>query len=80
MTENEHKLIIYMLTLQNIRIKALWELLASRGIVEENDFDAFQHLAKEQMGDEMMLATMSQYQEYARLLSLQVTLPRAGLI
>jgi hypothetical protein len=76
MTENEHKLIIFMLTQQNIRLKALLEILESRGILEENDFDAFQQLAKEQMGDDMMLATINQYREYARLLGLQDSLPK----
>jgi hypothetical protein len=80
MTENEHKLMVYMLAQQNIRLKALLEILESRGILEENDFDAFQHLAKEQMGDDMMLATMNQYREYARLLGLQESLPKTDLV
>ncbi|MGB0064565.1 MAG: hypothetical protein WBP85_08985 [Terracidiphilus sp.] len=80
MTENEHKLIVYMLAQQNIRLKALLEILESRGILEENDFDAFEHLAREQMGDDMMLATMNQYREYARLLGLQESLPKKDLI
>jgi hypothetical protein len=31
------------------------------------------------MGDDMMLATMNQYREYARLLALQDALPKADL-
>lgn len=80
MTENEHKLIVYMLAQQNIRLKALLEMLESRGILEENDFDAFHHLAKEQMGDDMMLATMNLYREYAKLLGLQESMPKTNLI
>ncbi len=80
MTENEHKLIVYMLAQQNIRLKALLEILESRGILEENDFDAFEQLAREQMGDDMMLATMNQYREYARILGLQESLPKKDLI
>jgi hypothetical protein len=80
MTENEHKLMVFMLAQQNIRLKALLEILESRGILEENDFDAFEHLARQQMGDDMMLATMNQYREYARLLGLQESMPKTNLI
>jgi hypothetical protein len=80
MTENEHKLMVYMLAQQNIRLKALLEILETRGILEENDFDAFEHLAREQMGDDMMLATMNQYREYAMLLGLQESMPKTNLI
>jgi hypothetical protein len=80
MTENEHKLVVFMLAQQNIRLKALLEILESRGILEENDFDAFEHLARQQMGDDMMLATMNQYREYARLLGLQESMPKSNLI
>ena len=80
MTENEHKLMVFMLAQQNIRLKALLEMLESRGILEENDFDAFHHLAQEQMGDDMMLATMTQYREYARLLGLQESMPKTNLL
>ena len=80
MTENEHKLMVYMLAQQNIRLKALLEILESRGILEENDFDAFELLARQQMGDDMMLATMNQYREYAMLLGLQESMPKTNLI
>ena len=76
MTENEHKLMVFMLAQQNIRLRALLEMLESRGILEESDFDAFQQLAKEQMGDNMTLATMNQYRDYARILGLQESLPK----
>ncbi|MFY9854907.1 MAG: hypothetical protein WAK26_13615 [Terracidiphilus sp.] len=79
MTENEHKLVVFMLAQQNIRLKALLEILESRGILEENDFDAFEHLAREEMGDEMMLATMNQYREYARILGLQESVPKTNV-
>lgn len=80
MTENEHKLVVYMLAQQTIRLKALLEILESRGILEENDFDAYELLARQQMGDDMMLATMTQYREYARLLNLQDAMPKTNLI
>ena len=79
MTENEHKLLVYMFAQQNIRLKALLEILESRGILEENDFDAFQQLATELMGEDMMRATMNQYREYARLFSLQDSLPKTDI-
>lgn len=80
MTENEHKLMVFMLAQQNIRLKALLEILESRGILEENDFDAFELLARQQMGDDMMLATMNQYREFAKLLGLQESMPKTNLI
>lgn len=80
MTENEHKLVVYMLAQQTIRLKALLEILESRGILEENDFDAYELLARQQMGDDMMLATLTQYREYAKLLGLQESMPKSNLL
>lgn len=78
MTPNEHRLIAFMFAQQTIRFKALLELLKSRGIVEADDFLAFEHLAHEQMGDQMMEVVIRQYTEYATTLGLQDQLPHPG--
>lgn len=78
MTPNEHKLIVYMLAQQTVRFKALLELLRARGILENDDFAAFEHLAEAQSGDELLAAIAEQYTEFAVSLGLQDSLPKSG--
>jgi hypothetical protein len=76
MTPQEHKLVLFMLAQQTVRFKALLEALKSRGILENDDFLAFEHLAKSQEDQThaLFLATVEQYTEFAHLLGVD-TLP-----
>jgi hypothetical protein len=78
MTDAEHKLVVYMFAQQNIRFRALLEILKSRGVVDSGDFDAFEHLAVATMQDDNFLATIAQYTEFAKLLGLGDELPQPG--
>jgi hypothetical protein len=75
MTAKEHQLIVYMFAQQTIRFKALLEILKARGILEADDFMAFEHLAHEQMGPELTVAVIDQYTEFAKGLGLEDQLP-----
>ena len=78
MTEDEHRLIVSMFVQQSIRFKALLEILKSRGLLEGDDFAAFEDLTQKQVGDEMLRATIDQYTEFAKDFGLQDSLPKPG--
>lgn len=76
-TPEEHKLILWMLAQQTVRFKALLELLRSRGVLENDDFAAFEHLAESQ-SDEILAAVAEQYIEFGESLGLQDSMPKIG--
>jgi hypothetical protein len=44
-----------MFAQQTIRFKAILELLRSRGLLEnDDDFEAFEHLVQDRMGDDLI--------------------------
>lgn len=75
MTPQEHQLMVFMLIQQNLRFRALLEILKSRSVLDESDFDAFEHLTVEMHGTQTEFATIDQYTEFAKLLGLQHELP-----
>ena len=77
MTEKEHKLVVFMLAQQTLRFKALLEVLKSRGVLEEDDFVAYEHLAKEMEDQthENFLTTIDQYTSFAQALGVE-SLPK----
>jgi len=80
MTPSEHSLMIFMFTRQALLIKALVEALKSNGILQNDDFRAFDALVwdHEAKGDERMIdATAKRYQQYAQ--SLGVDLGLSGI-
>ena len=66
-----------MFAQQTIRFKAILELLRSRGLLEnDDDFEAFEHLVQDRMGDDLIGAVIEQYTAYAKDLGLQDSLPK----
>jgi transcription initiation factor TFIIIB Brf1 subunit/transcription initiation factor TFIIB len=79
MTENEHRLMVFMFTRQTMLFRSLVELLKSRGVLESDDVAAFESLvvAQETSSRETLVSVVDQYSRFARELGLQGSLPRA---
>ena len=73
MTPKEHTLMIFMLTRQAMLIKTLVEVLKDRGIVENDDFPAFDELVRreEVASGDVAEAIAKQYQAFAKALSVE---------
>ena len=79
MTENEHRLVASMFIQQEIRFKALLELLRSRGIdLGHDDLAAFESLVREKMESELTWGVVKEYRELAESLGLRNDLPELG--
>jgi hypothetical protein len=78
MTENEHRLMVFMFTKQMVVITALIELLKSSGVLTDDDLVPFQSLvlSQEQANREILTSVVSQYKEFASSLGLEESLPR----
>lgn len=79
MTENEHKLMVFMFAKQRTVITSLIEIMKSRGVLTDDDLMPFQALvlSQEQSSREILNSVIAQYTEYASLLGLRENLPRA---
>jgi hypothetical protein len=64
---------IFMLTRQAMLIKPLTEVLKSRGVVENDDFPAFDELVRreEVASGDVAAAVAKQYQAFAKALSVE---------
>jgi len=75
MTPTEHTLIVHMFARQTLVINALVEILKSRDILQDDDVNAFEALAR-QTDQDMDHAVVSQYSRYAKELGLEGDLPK----
>jgi len=78
MTENEHKLMVFMFTKQMMVITTLIEVMRSRGVLTNDDLVPFQSLvqSQEDADPEILFSVASQYKEFAKVLGLQGNLPQ----
>jgi hypothetical protein len=77
MTPTEHTLIVHMFARQTLVINALVEILKSRDILQDDDVNAFEALARQTDQDmEIFHAVVSQYSRYAKELGLEGDLPK----
>jgi hypothetical protein len=67
MTDQEHKLIVMMLSRQYQQIVALTEALISRGVLEKDDLKAYEELVLSRKEDERrrFVQIAQQYEEFA---------------
>ena len=79
MTKDEHKLMVFMFTRQAMLIQSLIEVFKSRGVLAEDDIEAFEALIREQeISDrETFHSVVNQYSAFARELGIQGDLPHA---
>ncbi len=56
MTAEEHQLIVFMFGIQEQKIKILIDLLKSKGIMDEDDFKAFEFAARSDAPANVVLA------------------------
>jgi hypothetical protein len=76
MTEQEHKLVVFMLAQQQQRFMALVEALKSKGVLEADDVRAYEALlfAENVPSIRSFASIAAQYEQYAEALGLQVNL------
>jgi hypothetical protein len=77
MTDNEHKLILFMFTKQLTVMKAMLEALKSKGVFEHDDLTAYEQMVNSQpaMTADLLIAATMQYKAYAKLLGIETGLP-----
>jgi hypothetical protein len=76
MTENEHRLVVFMFAQQATRFKALLELLRARGILEGDDLAAFEHVVRAEMDEEIYVEMVAEYTKAAKDFGIQDSLPK----
>lgn len=77
MTPKEHSLMIFMFARQTMLIKSLVEMMKSRGVLEDDDwvaFDAFVRNQEVAQQSKVSDAVAKQYQEFAQALGVQTGL------
>jgi hypothetical protein len=76
MTENEHKVVVFMLAQQQQRFKALVEAPKSKGLLERDDVHAYEELlfAEIKPSVQSFSEVAAQYEQYAESLGLEVNL------
>lgn len=77
MTEEEHKLVVFMLAQQQQRLLAIVEALKSKGILEADDLEAYDRLIHQQerhLEMHSFVETCRQYEDFAQDLGIAVNL------
>jgi hypothetical protein len=77
MTQDEHRLMVFMFTRQAIMIRSLIEILKRDGIMQTDDYAAFEALVWEHERQERsnFFVVLDQYQAFAKELGLDDQLP-----
>jgi hypothetical protein len=80
MTDQEHKLVVFMLAQQQQRFLALVEALKSKGLIEADDVRAYDELLFAEIDPSVrsFAAIAAQYEQYAEALGLQANLKDRG--
>ena len=78
MTQDQHRLMVYMFTRQTIMIRTLIEILQRDNIVKGDDYAAFESLIveQEQMNRSNFWVVLDQYQAFAKELGIDDQLPQ----
>jgi hypothetical protein len=80
MTQDEHRLMVFMFTKQVTIFRALLEALKARGVLEPDDLMAYESLVRSQkeLTSDLFESVAEQYTEFAKLLGLGNQLPPLG--
>lgn len=77
MTQDEHRLMVFMFTKQVTIFRALVEALKARGVLEPDDLMAYESLvgSQKELTSDLFESVAEQYTEFAKLLGLGDQLP-----
>jgi hypothetical protein len=73
MTQKEHDLIVMMFTAQSVRIRALTNILETKGVASKEDLQNQEMAVFQEMGPTLHEFSKSEYQRYAQKLGMLET-------